>query len=989
MFFASAAEKSETERNAAMTAFSKDEIEGSVGARFHKVALARPTQVALQTERESVTFSELDSQSDTVAGYLLGKCGAASDPIAILLEQGIHSLIATLGVLKAGKSFVVFPPLLPEDRLASIWDELQHPVILSQPAHQPLADAITHGQGTVLDMREALACADPVTLPSVSPDLLAAIFFTSATTGDPKGVMWSQRMMLHTAWQNGSQYKITPADRMTHLSAYGFGAATTACFAALLNGATLFLRTEKTDDLKSILDWLRKAEITILSITSFGLIRQQESSKTVRKANVPRLRWVLLGGDDLYRSDIGVFRRLFSSQTSLAYRLAGSETMLAREIQISENTPLLMEKIPVGFSVPDKELLLLDEHGSPVPQGQEGEIAIQSRYLASGYWRQPGLSEAKFHPVPDRPEWRIYLSGDMGRLTIDGQLEFLGRKDNTVKIRGFSIQLEAVESALQALEGIQECAATALQVSTGEKRLAAYIVPAAGAALLVERLRVELAKTLPRFMIPTVFVFLETLPRTATGKVERSKLPPPGTIRPPLQTAYMPPRDEDEKKLCVLWAALLHLDLVGIYDNFFDLGGDSLLAMQLVTEIEQLFGKEIPSLFFRDPTIDTLLALWRTGALPQPETAAPGSKTPPPTAPLRGGREWLSRPGVYMHVERGRWAKIRRDPTEGLQLAARVAIASCAMRLSYAGGSRFTAWFCNQPWFVDFFFRPHIRLFRRFVAELGGCPDAPPHALEISLAGNILWSRHARRSIDYYAGPFFLDVMRKASVPFWRDLARLIERSSEDEFRRFFSFSGIEHIEAAYRKGRGVILATYHNSVNQIVVPALVRRLQCKPIPTISINRAIRLEIQRINEEKTALPAVEEAALISDLAIQGQRILTQGGIIQIVPDNTQDVVGDRPLVMGGREHKIKPGIAEMALLTGAAIVPQYATRRMDGSLQMVIAPPFEVDPQKGDHNEQVYSILRQYATFVDRSWKAAPENMRWPAMERFLAKPRI
>ena len=281
-----------------------------------------------------------------------------------------------------------------------------------------------------------------------------------------------------------------------------------------------------------------------------------------------------MGGEDLYRTDLKLFRDLFPRTTTLSYRLAGSEAMLMRENRIDARSPLPDGKIPVGRAVSDKELLLLDEQHLPVGDGQIGEIAIRSRYLASGYWRKEELFKRTFQTNPGRPEETIYFSGDLGRLAPDGQLEYLGRKDNIVKIRGFSIRLEDVERGLQMIAGVKECSATALTLPSGDKRLAAYIVWEPGAARPVEEIRRMLTKSLPRFMIPTVFVFPATLPRTTTGKVARAELPAPSTIRPPLQTPMVPPGSELEKKLCALWADLLQIDTVGIHDNFFDLGGD-------------------------------------------------------------------------------------------------------------------------------------------------------------------------------------------------------------------------------------------------------------------------------------------------------------------------------------------------------------------------------------------------------------------------------
>ena len=289
-----------------------------------------------------------------------------------------------------------------------------------------------------------------------------------------------------------------------------------------------------------------------------------------------------------------------------------------------------------------------------------------------------------------------------------------------------------------------------------------------------------------------------------------------------------------------------------------------------------------------------------------------------------------------------------------------------------------------HPRAQGFFFHSQISLFRQFLRELGGAPEAPERALEIYLAGTVLWSRFARRGIKHSRGRDFIDQLRRSSSRYWRDLAGLIEKGSDETFQRFFQVSGLEHLETALRAKKGVIITTYHNTANRIAMAALPRRLQCEPIPTISIMRAFYLEKQRGREN--AEYATEET-LITDLTLEGKSLLENGKIIQIVPDNTSDTVGDRPLTIAGRRFHVKPGLAEYALLTGAAIVPQYSTRRLDGSIHMAFQPAFEIPPADAHREDRIFSILKQYAAFVNRSWSLAPEAINFSALSKLMRKP--
>jgi acyl-CoA synthetase (AMP-forming)/AMP-acid ligase II/lauroyl/myristoyl acyltransferase/acyl carrier protein len=970
-----------------MIGFEKSEIDISIAARMGKVAKHLAERPAIHADRNSINFSELNTLSDRIARHLLNRCGPASGPIGILLDQGIPSLCATLGVLKAGKCLSIFPPLFPADRLEAIWRDLEKPPVIANRETRAATQAFCRDPGKLIEYEAACDEGGTAALPEPSPDSLGAISYVSTTTGDLKGIMWSNRLILHNAWANGYMHRISPRDHLTQLSAYGFGATTAISLTAILNGAALYLPTENVGDLKRILERLQRERISILSLTTLGLFRQQGSSGERRQIPLPDLRLVLMGGEELFRSDIELFRSIFSQHTALAYRFASNETMMARELRLDSRSPLPAGKVSVGYAVPDKELLLLDEQGFPVPEGQLGEIAIRSRYLASGYWRRPDLTREKFRTDADHPGMRIFYSGDIGRLNPEGQLVFLGRKDNMVKIRGFQVQLEAVEIAVRQVPGVRECSATAVVASSGDKRLAAYIVADPGAVLSVEQVRLELARTLPLFMIPSVYVFADSLPRTSTGKVDRAKLSKPGTMRPPLRTPYIAPRNEMEERLCALWAGVLQIDRVGVCDDFFDLGGDSLLSLHLVMETEETLHREIPSLFFRSPTIQSLIELWETGATApsqyQKETLPPRALSPLQT----GRRKWLTEPAFDGPRQRTR-TETWNHPSQAAQLIGGKLIGELAMHLPYIQGSHLAGWLCTQPWILFPFFRPHVALFRRFIAEMGGCPEAPPHAMEINLAGNILWSSYSRRSMDDSSGRFFIDSLRAGKARYWRNLAALIEHSTEEEFRKFFHLAGVEHLQQAREKGQGVIIVTYHNSANRIAMAALPRRIRTDPIPTISITRAVQLETARAEGEPEDQSSAVEVALISDMVAEGLRLLKQGRIIQLVPDNTQDIVGDRPLEVGGREFQIKPGMAEYALHTGAVILPQFSTRRLDGSIQMTFLPPFTMGEQDTNHEEQIYAILRQYAAFVDRSWRVAPEGLRWTVMERFLRKPR-
>ena len=511
--------------------FENTEIKGLIPARFQRVVQCLPDHLAIVTPSEQIAYSQLDDLSDKISRILTRFDQGGNQLYALLLEQGITSIAAILGVLKSGKSFIIFSPDTPLERLKAFWEDAESPAIITNTSCLQTSLNITGIDKVInLDSTEQPENAILKVAQKTSPEDMAAIFYTSGSTGEPKGVMWSHELVLHTAYLNNKSYQITPKDRIAVLSAYGFGAAMTMSFAALLSGATLYFSPAFQQNSKLLLNWIENNKITILSMTTAGLFRQILKALPDFSPMI-HVRLIVLGGDNLFKEDVESFFRLFPSKSSLVYRLAGSETMLMREIKIDHSMEFSENQIPVGYAVQDKELLILSEDQNEITDGSLGEIAIRSQYLSSGYWHNPELTSQKFIPDKADPQKKIYLTGDLGRINNQGQLVFVGRKDNMVKIRGFSVQLEAIENALQDLPGINEAVVNYKSGIKGN-RLIAYLIPNSNIKLQVKEIKSALGKKIPGYSIPSIYCWLDEFPRTSTGKVDRKKLPDVSGDRP-------------------------------------------------------------------------------------------------------------------------------------------------------------------------------------------------------------------------------------------------------------------------------------------------------------------------------------------------------------------------------------------------------------------------------------------------------------------------
>jgi acyl-coenzyme A synthetase/AMP-(fatty) acid ligase/acyl carrier protein len=311
------------------------------------------------------------------------------------------------------------------------------------------------------------------------------------------------------------------------------------------------------------------------------------------REDLSSIRIVRLGGEPVYRRDVNLFKKHFSSDCVLVNRLGSSETGSLRMFFLDKETELRNNLVPVGYSVADNDILLLDDSGAQVP-GDEGEIAVRTHYVSPGYWRRPDLTADSFFSDPAGEGGKIYRTGDLGRMLPDGCLLHLGRKDFFVKIRGYRVELEEIEMMLMEFPGIKEAVVTALNNNSGDERLVAYVVPKTIPQPNVTELRRFLEAKLPDYMIPTSFITLNALPLTDTLKVDRKALPNPNSLRPEIAVAYAAPRNSIEDALAKIWAEVLDIDQVGVHDNFFDLGGHSLAATRIISRVVQSFPTSLP-----------------------------------------------------------------------------------------------------------------------------------------------------------------------------------------------------------------------------------------------------------------------------------------------------------------------------------------------------------------------------------------------------------
>jgi amino acid adenylation domain-containing protein len=586
--------------------FDKKEIEQSIPDCFEKVVRRYPNRLAAKTQNNALSYDSLNKAANRVARAILDKFGAQIEPAILLSEQGPGTILSCLGILKAGKILIAVDPSFPVERLAYILEDSQAGAVLTESKNLSLAMALakTARQVVNIDALDKNFSDEDIGL-QLSADAPAEIRYTSGSTGQPKGIVRNHRRLLHNTMLIINTAHICPDDRVLSLRNLSFGIKD--AFKGLLSGASVFPFDIKKDGLSLLPDLIIREGLTYYASTPS--IFRYFISELSGKETFPSLRVIQLGGEPLSKREVESYKKHFTNNCVLLHHLSAGEAGNLCQYFINKETEISTSIVSVGYPVRGKEVFLVDENWKKIGIDQVGEIAVRSRYLSSEYWRKPELTSAKFLPDPSGGDERIYLTGDLGRMLPDGRLVYLGRKDLEVKIRGSKVAITEIEMALRDCAYVKDAAVTALDDQSGEKCLVAYVVPREAPGPKINELGKFLREKLPDYMIPAKFVYLESLP-SINGKLDRRALPHPDYKRPDLSYPYVPPRNEVEQKLILIWEEVLGVSPIGIHDNFFDLGGHSLAATRVVSRVIKQFRLELPlQSLFQSPTVAEMAAV--------------------------------------------------------------------------------------------------------------------------------------------------------------------------------------------------------------------------------------------------------------------------------------------------------------------------------------------------------------------------------------------
>jgi len=554
---------------------------------FSKVVQRFPDKPAVVSGGQALTFKELDLISNRLAYAILDATGEGSTPVAILNEHNLYGIVAVIGALKAGKFYTSLDLSAPAERLFDLLKQSEAQLVITVSEQgfarsKSILEGLSVPVVNVESLRPDIADDTPPQI-TLSPDDRLALSFTSGSTGSPKGIIRTQRMLLHTVAANGNSYMITHRDNAAFLLAITTFSTKSPVFACLLRGAALHLYDFKKSGLAGISSWLSESNVTFFEVPP-AVFRRMVNALPAG-ISFPHLRIVRLSGEAVTRYDVDLFKAHFPETCLLANGLGARETGGVTRYFISHNTQLDGLNVPVGYALPGKQIYILGEDGQILAPGEVGEIAVAAPHISTEYWHRPDLTE-NLYPTENRDLIKL---GDLGSLREDGLLEFHGRKDFQVKIRGNRVDMAEVEQRLLEHPQVLEAVVSTYTDAQDETRLVAYIVTAGDVELTSMDVRKHLSQSLLDYMIPSKVITLGELPLTEGAKVNRRALPPPVETRSEASlNNYEPPSSELEKQLVAIWEKLLTISPVGIHDHFLDLGGDSLAAAEVVLHVEEM-----------------------------------------------------------------------------------------------------------------------------------------------------------------------------------------------------------------------------------------------------------------------------------------------------------------------------------------------------------------------------------------------------------------
>ncbi len=574
---------------------------------FEHQVLKSPNAIAIEWENEKVTYQDLNHRANQLAHYLQSLGVDSEVLVGIYLERSLLVIVGLLAVLKAGGAYIPLDPDYPQQRLTYMAEDAQISLLLTQESLLDSLPAEDVGVIVLDKLADILTVQSPENpLSEVVPENLLCVLYTSGSTGKPKGVMLTHAALVNHSWGISEVFGLTESDRVLQFASFGFDVAAEEIFPTWLKGGTVVLRPgQMFATLTDFADFIEQESLTVLNITP-AYWHEWAIAVSQSLATVPSsLRVVAVGGDAVLPETVNIWRQMVGKRVQCINVYGPTEASVTAIVHdLLDYQSEKINSVLIGRPIANTKAYILDQNLQPVPIGVKGELHLCGVRLARGYLNRPELTAEKFidNPFANAAFNRLYKTGDLARYLPDGNIECFGRIDNQVKIRGFRIELGEIEAVLNQNIDVQTSCVIIREDTPGDKYLVAYIVAHYERIPMISELRQFLSSKLPLYMVPQAFVFLESLPLTTNLKVDRRALPAPTASQD--QKTMIAPRTATEKIVAEIWQDVLGLKQISIFDNFFDLGGHSLKATQVISRLREQLAINIPlNYLFSEPTV--------------------------------------------------------------------------------------------------------------------------------------------------------------------------------------------------------------------------------------------------------------------------------------------------------------------------------------------------------------------------------------------------
>ncbi|HKX32892.1 MAG TPA: amino acid adenylation domain-containing protein, partial [Blastocatellia bacterium] len=643
---------------------------------FEEQVEITPDAFAVRFDDRRLTYRQLNSRANALARRLREEFHVApNDLIGVVLDRSERMITTLLAVLKAGGAYIPIDPAYPVERIRFIIEDSGCQLVLTENNRylESLRLAAFGRKYTLLDIDTIHHEEETNLQPGASPEHAAYVIYTSGSTGQPKGCIITHRNVVRLMKNALFRFDFGPQDVWVSAHSFSFDFSVWEMYGALLYGGQVVVaRREEARDAAAFRDLIHRCGVTVLNQTPAAFYNLIEVERSQPSPDLGRhLRYVIFGGDRLEPAHLRPWAERYPLEE---IRLVNMYGITETTVHVSYG-PITREHVfsgekcsPIGVPLPETRVYICDEKMNPQPIGVPGELYIGGSGVCRGYLNRPELSAARFLPSPFRKDERLYRTGDLGRWRSDGTLEYIGRNDSQVQIRGFRVELGEIQSVLTAHALVRDAAVIVSQLAGGaagdasgaDQRLVAYLIPKSPGQLPVTELRAYAKEKLPDYMVPSHFVQLDSFPLTANGKIDYRALPAPEGTREELGGDYVAPGDETERQIAEIWRQTLGVERVGLNDNFFDIGGHSLLLIQVHRRLREACHAELPLVeLFRYPTVRTLaeyLNSITTRRREQPpfEQPAPADQPAPPEEPAMEAPAPFDQPSPVQVANTGR-----------------------------------------------------------------------------------------------------------------------------------------------------------------------------------------------------------------------------------------------------------------------------------------------------------------------------------------------